>query len=152
MGYYKKKVLEFDDVLYKSAYELHQAQRLKEHGINFEYESKKLSYESAVYNSHCRDCGGTSVFSSRIYTPDFYIVDTGIFIETKGKFDGPTRTKMLEVLAHRDEDIRMVFMRDNYLSRKKSMTYSRWCELNNVPYAIGNIPLEWCKQENNNES
>lgn len=154
MPYRRKRVFELDGVSYRSQYEWRQAVRLTKLGAEFEYESKELSYESAVYNSHCRNCGSDDVCSNRIYTPDFFLPKSGIYVETKGKFDGPTRTKMLEVLKSREEDIRMVFMRDNYLTRKKSMTYSRWCELNDVKYAVGDIPVEWLglDEENNNES
>ena len=111
----------------------------------FDYEIVQLEYKAKVYQGQCGDCGSDNCFSSRLYTPDFYFPRTGIFVETKGKFDALSRTKMSQVCQQSDKDIRIVFMRDNWLTRKRSMTYSRWCELNGIQCAIGDIPLEWCE-------
>jgi hypothetical protein len=47
------------------------------------------------------------------------------------------------------EEVRMVFMTDNWLTKKHGMRYSRWCELNNITCAIGSIPLEWVEADRN---
>ena len=127
----------------RSGYEQTQAERLIKAKVVFYYEKIQMGYDACVRNGKCNDCNGTSIVSSRLYTPDFYFPDTDIFVETKGKFDGPNRTKMKQVCQQSTEDIRMVFMRDNWLTRKKKMNYSRWCIINEIQYAIGDIPLEW---------
>lgn len=129
----------------RSEYERRQANRLIANGVVFLYESIQMGYEGAVTNGFCADCNSPNVLTKRLYTPDFYFPDTEIFVETKGKFDAPNRTKMKQVCGQGSEDIRMVFMRDNWLTRKKKMSYSRWCTINDIQYAVGDIPLEWVK-------
>ena len=96
-------------------------------------------------NGECLRCGSTNIGKHRIYTPDFHLQSTDIFVETKGKFDAQTRTKMKEVCEQSDKDIRMVFMRNNWLTRKHKMTYGRWCDLHGIKWAVGDIPLSWGK-------
>lgn len=127
----------------RSEYERRQAMRLIKHGVIFDYETKQLEYLAKVHSGVCLDCGSHDVGSVRAYTPDFFFPLTNIFAETKGKFDSQNRTKMKEVCDQSSDDIRMVFQRDNYLTKKRKMSYSRWCTLNNIPYAVGDIPLEW---------
>ena len=133
--------------VFRSDYERREALRLLDNGVYFTYEDEQMAYMDSVYNGKCLRCGSTHVVSARLYTPDFYFPETDIFVETKGKFDQESRRKMKNVCTQSDRDIRMVFMRDNYLSKKKSMTYGRWCELNGIQYAVGSIPLEWCKKD-----
>ena len=130
---------------FRSEYERAQAKRLIQHKVDFRYEYVPIFYDAKVHQGVCLDCGSTDVRSSRKYTCDFYFPDTEIFVELKGKFDSQNRTMMALVTKDCEEDIRMVFLKDNYLTRKKKMSYSRWCELNGIKYAIGDIPLEWCR-------
>jgi len=131
------------EYIFRSEYERRQARRLLKNNISFLYEHQQLSFMADVRNARCRSCDSTDCVQLRSYTPDFYLTETGIFVETKGKFDAPNRTKMKQVCRQSDEDIRMVFMRDNWLTKKKKMNYSRWCEINDITCAIGDIPLEW---------
>ena len=133
-----------EDWIFRSEYERKQAQRLLDNDVFFLYEHQTLDFLEGLSFGVCMDCGGKNVGKLRKYTPDFYIPATKIFIETKGKFDSRTRTKMKNVCSQCEEDIRMVFMANNWLTRKHKMTYGRWCKLNGIEYAIGNIPLEWC--------
>ena len=141
----RPRVFPHEGEIYKSKYELQQASRLLDRGIPFEYEKFEIKFLSEIRNAECLACGSTSVGKHRIYTPDFYLNETKVFVETKGKFDAPTRTKMKEVCAQSPYDIRMVFMRDNWLTRKHKMTYGRWCDLHNIKWAVGDIPVEWGK-------
>jgi len=134
-----------ETIVFRSNYERSQAAKLVHDGVAFHYEQTQLGYKASVHNGECAVCGSSDVFSSRTYTPDFYFPATSIFVETKGKFDAETRTKMKEIITQSDKDIRMCFMRDNYMTKKKKMKYSRWCELNDIKYAVGNIPEEWIK-------
>ena len=130
--------------VFRSQYERNQATRLIENGIVFEYEEETVPYYEELKNGICFSCNSGAVGVQRQYTPDFFIPETQVFIETKGKFDSRGRTKMKNVCTQSEYDIRMVFMRDNWLTRKHKMNYSRWCDLNEVQYAIGDIPLSWC--------
>lgn len=84
--------------------------------------------------------------TKHIYTPDF-LLPNGIYVEAKGNFDRNSRSKMALVIEqHPDKDIRMLFMRNNYISKKSKTKYSDWCEIRNIKYhvsAMGNIPEEW---------
>ena len=127
----------------RSQYELNQANRLAENEIFFLYEAEQIAYNAEVYNAVCNTCGSSDCVSARLYTPDFYFPATKIFAETKGRFDQPSRKKMKAVCTQSEHDVRMVFMADNYLTQKKSMSYTRWCTLNGINAAVGDIPLEW---------
>jgi hypothetical protein len=131
--------------IFRSEYERRQARRLVENNVPFLYEHEQLSFMGEVRNASCTSCGSDSVVQLRSYTPDFYLINTGIFVETKGKFDAPNRTKMKQVCQQSEQDIRMVFMRDNFLTKKKKMSYGRWCDINNIQWAVGDIPLEWTR-------
>ena len=134
------------EYIFRSEYERRQAKRLVASNIPFLYEDFTMEYEGVIKNGWCNSCNSHDVAQLRMYTPDFYLVDTQIFVETKGKFDAPNRTKMKAVCQQSESDIRMVFMRDNWLTKKKKMNYSRWCEINGIHFAIGDIPIEWGKK------
>ena len=142
----RRKILPLDGITYRSKYERRQAERLLDNGITFEYESKVLEYLDPVNNGACADCGSNRVSAARLYTPDFYFPETGIFAETKGLFDQQSRRKMKNIAEQLKEDVRMVFQRDNWLTKRHSMNYSRWSDLNGLQWAIGDIPLGWCKK------
>lgn len=132
--------------VFKSEYERRQAIRLIKNDVFFTYEEIEIKFLSEIRNAECLNCGGNTVGKHRVYTPDFFFPETKVFVETKGKFDATTRTKMREVCEQSDCDIRMVFMRDNWLTRKHKMTYGRWCDINNIKWAVNDIPLDWCRK------
>jgi hypothetical protein len=132
---------------YKSNYEYNQAQKLEEAGINFEYEAHSLGYYDSVTNGVCLDCNSSNLGVRRSYTPDFYFPESNLYVETKGKFDRDNRRKMIAICEESDVEIRMVFMRDNWLTRKHGLKYSTWCERYNIAYAIVDIPLKWVKKD-----
>jgi len=132
---------------YRSKYEFDQAKRLIANKINFEYEHIQFSWIEDVINSVCGDCNSKNIKKSRKYTPDFFFPKSKLLIETKGKFTPENRKYMAQIIKQSPYPLRMVFMRDNWLTRKKSMSYSRWCDLNGIEWAIGNIPLEWVAKD-----
>lgn len=131
--------------MFRSEYERRQARRLIENGVRFEYENTQLSYLDIVHNGACLECGSVAIGKTRCYTPDFYFPETKVYVETKGKFDSLSRTKMRLVCEQSEEDIRLVFMRDNFCTRKHKMTYGRFCDLHNIQWAVGDIPLDWVR-------
>ena len=131
--------------IYRSEYERQQAKRLVNNKVKFEYETRQMEFKERVIGGQCGSCGSKEVVKHRKYTPDFYFPDTDIFVETKGKFDPKSRTKMKNVIGQSKEDIRMVFMYNNFLTKKHKMRYGRWCDINGVKWVVGDIPLEWTK-------
>jgi hypothetical protein len=117
---------------FRSDFELQIAKSLADNGVNFEYESVKLTYYP----------------TPKTYPPDFYLPDSGIYVEAKGHFTPADRMKMLLVI--RDNpliDIRMLFLRaNNRLNRASKTTYGRWCDKHNILWAEGRIPDEWIKE------
>lgn len=83
---------------------------------------------------------------SRNYIPDF-ILPNGIVIEFKGKLDRTVREKMALVFEQNpDLDIRLVFMRNNKISKTSKTRYSDWCDKRGIKYHVseeGKIPDEW---------
>ena len=69
-------------------------------------------------------------------------------LEVKGKFTPQDRSKMLHVRdCHPDRDVRMVFMRNNWLTSKKRKRYGDWCEFNNLKWCVGpQLPEDWIRE------
>ena len=107
------------------------ASELKDKGVKYEYEKHKLKY--------------TKPAKVHTYTPDFYIVDKKIFIETKGLFTSADRAKMRLVKEqHPNLDIRFVFSNSrNKISKISKTTYAMWCQKYGFQYADKHIPKEW---------
>ena len=116
---------------YKSRFEFDFATYLENNNIEFEYEQHKFTY----------------VPKQRTYTPDFYLPEFDMFIETKGQFVGSDRSKhKLIAEQYPDLDLRFVFQNDKVkLSKKSKTTYADWCNKNNFKYAKGVIPIGWMK-------
>lgn len=135
---------------YKSLYEAQLAEQLKAAKVKFQYEPYPMPYELPVRGGQCvfcRDSGQPhKVVQWHNYIPDWVSEDNAIVVESKGKFTGAMRTKMLAVIEnHPSVDIRMLFMRDNTLSKKSETRYSDWCEKNGIEFAIGLFPKAWLK-------
>jgi hypothetical protein len=125
----------------RSRFETHVAQALTDMGVRFDYEAYALEYHKPIREGFCPDAPGLVVYQRRWYYPDFWLPDHGFFIEAKGKFGQADRMKMRWVKdAHPNEDIRMVFMRDNYIG-KKATTRTRYTEYA-VKYGLPSVVLE----------
>jgi len=118
---------------YRSGLEETIAKDLKEAGISFLYEDKKITYQ---------------VNQVRTYTPDF-ILPNGIIIETKGRFVVDDRMKHLMIREQYPHlDLRFVFSNSRNKIRKGSKTtYGDWCDKHGFLYADKRIPDEWLKQQ-----
>ena len=114
---------------YRSAFEINIAKSLANRDVPFEYEKHKFEYIPKV----------------RTYTPDFYLPQTGIYVEAKGHLDKGDRVKMqLIKQQHPDLDIRFVFLRaSNKIYRGSKTTYADWANRYGFPWAVGNIPQDW---------
>jgi hypothetical protein len=100
--------------------------------VKYKYESMVISY--------------TVPETSHKYVPDFTLPN-GVIVESKGYWDAKSRAKMAMVIEqHPELDIRMLFQRDNTLSKKSKTKYSDWCQKRGIKYAVssqGIIPEGW---------
>ena len=116
---------------FRSNYEFQIAQALGAAGMGFEYEPQKLHWVQPEVR--------------RSYIPDF-VLDNGIIIEVKGKWTLEDRKKMVHVIEQNPKlDIRMLFMRNNTITKNSRTRYSDWCAKRGIKYAIGQIPEEWLR-------
>ena len=133
---------------YQSKYEYEIAQDLLKRGIAFEYEPKQIPYIYPVRKGTCNDCGSVNVGRLAIYTPDFWLPELELWVEAKGRWDGSGRTKILAVLEtseviHRD-NFKMLFMYDNWITKKHKLTYTGWCQKHQILSDVGNtLPKDW---------
>ena len=116
---------------FRSGLEIAISQELDANSVKYDYEKVKLTYVKPT--------------KSHSYTPDFYLKEQNIFIETKGLFTSADRQKMRLVKEqHPEKDIRFVFSNSrSRISKKSSTTYAMWCEKYGFKYADKHIPLEW---------
>lgn len=94
------------------------------------YESEKLSYSVP-----------------KDYIPDFVLTFPSgrkIYIEGKGYFRSEDRRKLVAVRDGNPKiDLRIVFQRDQKLSKRHVMTYSQWATREGFKWAVGVIPKDW---------
>ncbi len=129
-------------ITFRSGFEKRVEKNLQERGISHEYESIKLKY----VKSTCPCC--KSVVATGSYTPDFIVArSTGkrLVVEGKGRFTSSDRTKMLSVVRDNpEEDIRMLFQKDDPITKGSKTRNSGWCHKHQIPCAIGEaIPDSW---------
>lgn len=118
----------------RSKFEGKVAAFLEEKDVDYEYEGMRLVFVVPE--------------TDRVYIPDFQLPN-GIYVEAKGLFDRDSRKKMLLVTQqHPKKDIRMLFMRDNTISKKSRTKYTDWCKENGIKCAVskdGHVPEEWLR-------
>ncbi len=118
---------------YRSKLEERVAKQLTDNGLEFSYESVKISY-TVPQRTAC-------------YTPDFLVAGSNILIEAKGRFRSASdRQKLLLVKEQYPElDLRLLFQNANLPIYKGSKTtYAQWAESNGFLYADkGTIPQSW---------
>ena len=119
-------------ITYRSQFEKRVALEIRLQGGKFEYEQHKIKYRPQI----------------KVYVPDFYIPETDIYIEAKGRFLPADRTKMLLVQQqHPELDIRFLFMNCHQKIYKGSKTsYGQWCGKYNFKWANKVVPLDWLKK------
>jgi len=101
------------------------------------YETKKFPFVQPAKN--------------RNYTPDFFIDETGIYVECKGRLTQFDRDKLLWVKAqHPDLRLVILFQRSETKIRKGSPTsYGDWATKNGFEWADftkDGIPSSWYKK------
>ena len=130
---------------YRSGFEANIAKDLKARRIKFEYETIKIPYYLRK-RGRCKFCSSSVVFIHKTYTPDFTI--GSIIVEAKGRFTSVDRTKMAQVVKENPSlDIRMLFMRDQWITKRKKKRYSDWCNDHGIKFAFGtSLPKDWLKE------
>jgi hypothetical protein len=138
------KKWKFNGVDYKSRLEYDVALDLTERGVKFEYEPRQFSYTVSVTHAYCVHCGAKPAVLDRSYTPDFYLIDQDIYIETKGRFTSAERKKHAALHEQSGIDLRMLFASDNLLQKKGKKRYTQWCASKGIISAVGHaVPEEW---------
>jgi hypothetical protein len=124
---------------YRSGLEQTIEQQLKNAGCKAEYEPFKIPYVVPA--------------SDHKYTPDF-VLENGIVIETKGRWDLDSRKKhKLLREQYPDLDLRMVFTNSNARISKGAKTrYRDVCEKLGILYADKEVPADWIKEPANKKS
>lgn len=117
---------------YRSGLEANVAEQLADAGIQFEYETQRISYSIDAK-----------------YIPDF-ILPNRIIVECKGRFTSEDRRKMRLVKEQNPElDIRFVFTRSaSKINKGSKTTYADWCDRYGFKYSDKLIPKEWLDEEN----
>ena len=101
----------------------------------FEYEPHRIYYEVPA--------------KKKFYTPDFQLLDNGIYLEFKGYFRPENRETALNVRrSNPDLDIRFVFQNPKVKINKKSKTtYADWCDQHGFMWADKFVPKEWIDEQ-----
>ena len=114
---------------YRSKFEVRVAADLGKRKVDFQYEKVSFDYVPKIRN----------------YTPDFYLPESKIYIETKGRLTTNDRVKHLLIKdQYPDLDIRFVFVNaNNKISRTSKTTYANWCDRHKFIWAESLVPMEW---------
>ena len=83
------------------------------------------------------------------YIPDFEVTTKSgrkFFIEVKGYLRPEDRTKMVAVKFNNpDADIRLLFAKNQPISKGSKTTYMDWARKHGYEAAVGKIPKSWLK-------
>ena len=117
---------------YRSKFEVRVAADLGKRKVDFQYEKVSFDYVPKIRN----------------YTPDFYLPESKIYIETKGRLTTNDRVKHLLIKEqYPDLDIRFVFVNaNNKISRTSKTTYANWCDRHKFLWAESLVPMEWLNE------
>ena len=117
---------------YRSNFENNFATFLELNNVRYDYESEKIHFTP----------------KTRVYTPDFHLLDYDMFVETKGQFVASDRAKHLLIREqHPDIDIRFVFQNtQKKLYKGAKTTYSDWCKKHGFQYAQEELPRSWFRK------
>ena len=116
---------------FRSRFEFEFAQYLAKSKIKYKYEKDKFRY----------------IVPIKSYTPDFYLMDYGFYLELKGNLDVTDRVKHLLVKEQNSSlDVRFIFPNSKKKIYKGSKTtYASWCDRHGFLYADNRIPSIWLK-------
>lgn len=131
---------------FRSKYERRVYESAKRRGIALDYEPRKFLHGVPVSGGVCLACGASKaeIVKRTTYTPDFRLAN-GTFVESKGKFTSAMRTKLVSFIKdHPTVKLRILFQRDNWITKAHAAKYSDWAYANSIEYAVGEeIPKSW---------
>jgi len=127
---------------YRSGFEGQVADDLRDRNIPFQYETATFEYVSTVRGGFCMGCGSKKCGKLRKYTPDFYLPQYDMYVETKGRFPSTDRSKMRDVKRSNEFlDVRILFQKT---SRPQMAKLQAWCDKFGFICAFGSsVPEEW---------
>lgn len=115
---------------FRSSFERSVDLQLRSSGVAYKYEDTKIPY--------ILEC---------TYNPDFHLLKSNIYIETKGRLLPAERRKHLQVRAQNPEyDIRFVFMYPHKKMQGSKITHASWADRNGFKWADSCIPEEWLNE------
>ena len=120
---------------FRSGLEERVAKQLEDLKVKYEYETETITYTKPEEKGR--------------YTPAF-ILDNGIYVETKGQFVTSDRKKhkLIKKQFGNKFDIRFVFSNPNArIGKKSKTTYADWCERYGFKYAAKDIPQSWIDEK-----
>ncbi len=121
-----KRIVKHRKCRFRSKFERDTALALKGAGVDFEYETLKISYTKHA-----------------VYTPDF-IFPNGVIIEAKGYFKPSDRTKHILIQQQTEYGIRFLFYNAyQRLNKNSNTTYANWCDKHGFMWCHKKIPDEW---------
>lgn len=123
---------------YKSKFERRLAVGFRKAKLGFQYEPKRFKF--------------TQPAIERVYTPDWWLPDVGVYVESKGKLTPEERKKLVWWRqAHPDVPFVLIFQRARNPIRKGSKTtYGDWATKNNFiwfDFQEFEKFKEWVKQQ-----
>ena len=118
---------------FRSRFEFEFAQYLAKNRIKYKYEKDKFRY----------------IVPIKSYTPDFYLVEYGFYLELKGNLDVTDRVKHLLVKEQNESlDVRFIFPNSKKKIYKGSKTtYANWCDRHGFLYSDNRIPDLWLRKK-----
>lgn len=130
---------------FRSGFEKRLRGRLDAEGVKYAYEAETFPIQVPVGTTVCPNCGPVRAVKNSRYTPDFFFKSW--IIEAKGKFTAKDRKRFWALRqAHGDKHrFGILFMRDNWMTKRKAQRYTDWCRTNDIPCAVGWFKPEWLK-------
>lgn len=130
----------------RSGFERKLRERLDAEGVKYEYEADTFAITVPVGGKvNCPNCGPVVAEKASRYTPDFFFENW--IIEAKGKFTAKDRKRLLALIKEWGYSFQfgILFMRDNWMTKRKVQRYTDWCKANDIPCAVGWFKPEWLK-------
>ena len=131
---------------FRSGLELGIAGDLDAKKIEYQYEPRKFNYTKADSRGVCTKCGTNGTRRKATYLPDFYLVKSRRYVESKGRLTSADRTKLKSVRDTCEElrDLHLLLAANNWCTKAHKQRYSDWAKANGFKYHVGKlIPKEW---------
>jgi len=135
---------------WRSGFERRIREDLDRREITYTYESHQFPVTLDIPGCFCEACGDRRIKRVTRYTPDFYFYHPSdgkpLIVEAKGKFDAKARKLALAFKRQYGYkyEYRLLFQRDNWMTKEKKQRYSDWCATHNILCHVGRtVPNEW---------